>query len=64
MIEDCIKEIEKSMIICYLCILAINLYKFRHFDMFISVIMNGDVYFYGWYYALKKIFRFITTEVL
>lgn len=54
MMEDCIKEIEKS----------INLYKFRHFDMFISVIMNGDVYFYGWYYALKKIFRFITTEVL
>lgn len=49
--------------LCYLCILAINLYEFRHFDMFISVLMNEDVYFYGWYYALKKIFKFITTEV-
>lgn len=61
--EDCIKEIEKSMIMLSLYF-GNKLYKFRHFDMFISVIMNGDVYFYGWYYALKKIFRFITTEVL
>lgn len=49
--------------LCYLCILAINLYEFRHFDIFISVLMNEDVYFYGWYYALKKMIKFITTEV-